>query len=423
MIAILFAVIAASPASELRAATQDLVTQVAPQDRSFTRYLTTYSLLPAERAEARQIANFWINSLSTRRRLSPALPVTDTLLRIDLRDYAWSPDSWERMTLKSHYVRLGWVDPKDEVTFREYSKSAMALVRLDHFVSLTSLEPHYSDFLKLPGTLTELQRQFGVQEKDVKALSLNAGGAVLRSIVALHNRQLERYPTITGYFWLSRDSKTNSGKQAVLDNLFGITPDGGEFIWSLPNELQAYYLADGNGKQVNVVPADIAQDSVTTFADKQVRNARSCVVCHAGGINKFDDIVSSLIDQGKIELRSYDKDKTIAIEELYLSQIEQQIDDDNRRFVAAVEATSGLTPEVNAAAFQRLVYGFLERQVSPSQASLELGVEEEWLGEYLAGSYSGTLLAILAGHSVSRDAWESVFPEAIKRVYLSRVNE
>ena len=65
-----------SPASELHAAVVDAAT-LATQDRPHVRYLTTYNLPEEDRADARDVVDFWLNSLSRRRTITRAQAITD----------------------------------------------------------------------------------------------------------------------------------------------------------------------------------------------------------------------------------------------------------------------------------------------------------------------------------------------------------
>lgn len=401
-----------SPASEARAAALDLYALPAA-DRPYVRYLTTYAVAPEARADAVKVQRFWVNSLSVRKRLAFPVAVGETLYRLDLRDYGWTADAWDKLAAKDVYFRQPWVDANSAEVLAYYSGSAYPLLRADFFVARTSIEPDYSRFLGLGGSVEAVKKQFGVQEADVKKLYLNSGGAVLQSIVAIHNRQLERYPTITGYFWESRDTKGNAGRQNVIsggDNLFAIKPDGGEFIWSLPNGLQGYYLANGDGKQVAEVPPDIARDTITAFASKSVVNARSCVVCHDAGLRPFNDVVSRLVKGDKLKLVDPDKERVIRLEEFYLTQLAKRIDRDSEQYADAVEACNGLKTQPNAKAFESLIYGYFEARVDLAAAARELGIEK--IEAALQRSLNGTLTAILAGESVARDAWEEAYHEA-----------
>lgn len=386
-------------------------------DAKNARYLTAYTI-PSEgsqRREARTVSAAWVNSLSMRRRMARPKDIAGSVMRVDLRDYGWSADAWEKLVAQDRYVNEYSVDADALNALRYYTGSNTPLVRLDWFLTKTCLEPDYSRFLGLPGTLKELQTFLGVQEGDVKKLSLNVGGARLESIVAPHNRQLERYPTITGYFWLTRDTKTNIGKQAVLDNLFGVQSDAGEFLFSLPNGLQGGYLADGQGKQQVAAPPDIAIDTQTAFHDKQVLNYRSCIGCHEQGIREFQDVVSSLVKGRKLAIDTYSKEKQIALEEFYLSPLGQQITADQVKFTLALNQACGLTPQEFSRGFLKLVYDYQERKVDDVRAARELGINVDELPAVLnqaAKVYpeqSLSLLAIPAGHPIAVDQWEQLF--------------
>lgn len=402
------------PVSEARDATDHAKTL--GKDAQYTRYLSTYNLAEEESKSLKKTMRFWLNSLTYHSRFTFPLTVTDTLFFFDIRDYGWTKEVWEEAAKHDPYFGIF-----DGGCFTE-TGSHIPVMRADFFLAITSIEPFYSKFLGLPNELEKLKKTIYIQEEGVRALSLNKGGSVLKSIVALHNRQLERWPTITGYFWLSRDvltEKDEKGRKNVLEanNLFEIDFDGGEFIWSLPNGLQGYYLSNKQGKQLKVVPADIAQDTKSPFKDKQVRSGRNCVVCHAQGINSFDDVISRMIKSNRIDLLSYDREKARAIEEFYLSELGERIKLDQATYVSAVRQATGRAAEENATAYASSIFDYVDEEVTVDVALLELGVTEEWLEKTAAITHSGTLAAMLEGIPVSRNAWEEYYPVALRVKY------
>ena len=391
--------------------------KVAPTDRAFQRYLTVYNL-PTDgnrRREARTVSRWWVNSLSMRSRIGRPVDVAGNLIRVDLRDYGWSADAWEKLAAQDHYVNEYSVSADVLNAIRYYSGSANPMLRADFFMAKTCVEPTYSQFLGLPATLKELFAVLGVQEDQVKRLGLNVGAARMESIVTLHNRQMERYPTITGYFWLTRDTKTNVGDQAVLDNLFGVRFDAGEYLFSLPNGLQGGYLANGKGEQQAAAPPDIAIDSQTSFQDKQVLNYRNCIGCHEKGIRDVEDVVSKLVRGRKLALEVYEKDKQIQLEQFYLTPLAETIGADQAKYAVAVNQSCGLTPQEASRFFLRVVHDYQEPLVDAPRAARELGVHPDKLPEvtdYAAKAYkaqSVSLLAIPAGEGVPVDQWEQLF--------------
>lgn len=405
-----------SPASELHAAHQDLLS-LPPTERIHVRYLTLYAV-PAERREdLRDVCNFWLNSLSRRRTMTRTVGVSETVVRFDLRDYALPTAAWESLASGRGYeFKPLWqttaktaADPIGTVT---------PILRADAWLAYVSDHPFYTEWLSLPDTLEKLFADQRIRPDDVEALRLELAGAKLRSGVALHNRRLVRWPTLAGYFWKSEDHLTDFGADSVVENLLTSDVDAGEFIWSLPNGLQAYFIAGRDGKLARVVPADIAQDYETPARDKQIYNARSCVGCHAAGLNKFSDDVSGMIERERVELRSRDKTKALELEDRYLGDLAGVIDQDNARFQAAVKEACGRSSEQIATALTRFTVEYREGLINAEVAARELGVPVEELSK-LAVAYGpenvvrGTFAALLAGQSVPRQAWEAVIGEAI----------
>lgn len=429
---LLLALLAASPTTEVQAAASDIFRDDGKflADAPYTRYLSTYNLDAAHanpnspetiqaKIEAKRqqsaVQSFWLNSLSVRSKIKHPSRVSETLYRIDIRDYKWDTKDWEGLTKEDSYFAVSALEPSSEYMLRKYSQSAGAILRLDYFVVKTSLEPHYSRFLGLPPKLADLEGKFFVNRKAVEVFGLSNGGSVLESIVAHHNRQLERWRVQLGYWWQSRDSKTSSGKQNVLEaeNVFTIQHDAGEFIWSLPNGLQAYYLANVAGDQQVEVPADIALDSRTTLKDKRVRNAMNCVTCHAVGINSFENVIARMHSNGAT-IGTYDKELALKFEEYHLSPLAKQVEKDCEQFADALAQCHDLTPEQNAKAYESMVSEYLEGRVDLTKASRELGCSVEHLQSIPHQVQSGTFNALLAGESISRDAWESIYIRVAK---------
>ncbi|MGL5096516.1 MAG: hypothetical protein ACRDD1_13060, partial [Planctomycetia bacterium] len=331
-----------------------------------------------------------------------------TLFAVDLRDYGFSQEVYADLSAKDPYLR------------RYYTPHLKAggIVRADWWIVQTSLDPEYSRWLRLPPQLADLKKEVAVDEDAVKRLSLNNGGAVLESIVALHNRRLERFPTLTGYWWQTYDTASGVGRQNVLEALADdLNHDAGEFIWSLPNGLQGYYLANAAGAQAAEVPPNLAVDGATSAQDKRVRNAASCVTCHPTGLNAFDDVVAKLVRSGTLDLVGKDKRVADALADFYLTDAGLQIADDEKRYAAAVKRCNDLTPDDNAAAFERLFVTHAERRIDLETACREVGVDAERFKAAARKSTSGTVLALVAGERVARDAFEGVFGDVLDLLY------
>lgn len=405
---------AASPASEAQAAYADLA-RVPPAERYSTRYLTTYA-----DDTPRAVINFWLNSLSRSRQEAIPYKVSDTLYRFNLEYYDWSAEAWDQVAADDPYFQP-YLDGLKETP-------AKLVLRVDYFIAATSEDKHYRAMLGLGDTVGDAQASFRIRPEDVQALRVDLAGIVLDSKVAFHNRRLVRYPTLLGYWWQSEDHDSDAGDANALDRLTDSRIAGGEFIWRLPNGLQAYLIANAQGKVLATVPPNIAQDYHTASKDKQVHNPRSCIGCHATGINAFRDDASDLIRSGVIELRSYDPDKSKRLEELFLGELPQLIDADQRAYLDAVDRVCGLTPAEAAQQYETVVYTYLEKRVTADQAARELGITPNDLifaaVDYgKAKAVSGTIAALMAGKTVSREAWADVYPTAAAMVGTKVVTE
>ena len=404
--------------SEAKAAHANVERFVAPPDRPYVRYLTLQSIPnDGHRKAARAVARGWVNQLSVRRRIAYPTEETGTLIRVDLRDYGWTADDWEALVANDPYVNYSTVEPATLNALNYYTGASRAIARFDRFAAKTCVEPLYSKFLDLPATLVELQAKFGVQKEAVKTLSLIQRAAIPAgySEVAHHNRLIDRYPSITGYYYQTFDTKTNVADQNVLDNPLGIRFDGGEVIWSLPNGLQGYWLLNAEGKQVAEVPPDIARDSQTPYSNKSVVNARSCVGCHKEGLKDLADVISKRVRERKVALDAYDKAKTIELEELFLSRLKESLERDRQQYADALHAACQMKPADFAKQFVALVYEYDDVPINAKRAAIELGVEESDLPKVLNAAalaypqVSGILTSPIDGTPIGRDSWEQVF--------------
>lgn len=410
--ALLTAMLSASPASELRAALSDLQ-NVPPAERPFQRYLSGYHV--KDPARVGRVISFWVNSLSNARRISPVTKVSDTLYRLDIRNYQWAKEAWEKLQKKEPYFRFPWSGELETQSLFQETGSGGAIFRADWFLFQTSIDPFYSEFLGLPGTLAEIKAKFRVDETGARALALPHGGVVLNSEVALNNRRLERLPGLTGYWWQSYDFVANHGERNLIENLLEIKPDGGESIWSLPNGLQAYLVTNKDGKRLAEVPPNIAQDRRTPFRNKSVVTARSCVGCHSGGINPFSDVVRNMLLTGSIDAKSYDFNRAIAVDDFYRGEVTtKQIAVDCTTYGEAVAASCGMAPAEISAAFTGQVYDYAERPVTLMAAAGEVGCSVDQLTAAIHAMKPAppTLVVLSQGQPVARDAWEASYPVA-----------
>jgi len=364
--------------AERMAAIMADLSQIERRDQEFVRYVSL-AFMPLPEIDCSETGamrnpmhylqagvNKFINSISLGPQIVPGVPVRGTdgsVLRIDLRDYRWTPGHWDALTTgvynraaeRTAFSADAWadlavvypyaVDPASEPmtgVISEATGAVVPVIRGDWMLRFASEAPYYDMFLGLTDQISDLERRLGldVNFEIQNGRVIRAGVGEGRSGVSDHNRMLERFDLPRGgYYWKSYDFAEDVGRQSLvlhpdgppeLDRTYsGTEPfehDGGEMIFSLPNGLQGFYLSTAAGDRLTIGPT-----SIVSFRKRQIGkgveivNARSCFDCHANGIiSKSDQIRDQIIAS-----RRYDRETTDRLLEMYidndrLSQVYQQ---------------------------------------------------------------------------------------------------
>jgi len=405
----------------------DDLERAAPRDRPYIRYLSLAHLRNAgtseEEMEGHRLAIAkLVNSLSWRREITTPAPVDEsrTLFRIDLRDYLWTEAMWRKVLADYPYALI--LPESDRIT--RLSGEIAAYVRGDWFVAVASAPPLYHELLELPQSVAELERRLGVDAKRQLAEEKHVICAGVRSSgVSQNNRALERHVSAFGAYWRSYDFRSNLGDQNIFANPLRLNAAGGEIIFNLPNGLQAYFLADANGRRIDTAPLEIVSDR-NQPDDPLIRNGRSCIGCHFAGMKSFRDDVRPAIQRQP--LPPDDLDRALA---LYAPQgaIDRAVAEDEARFLRAEEGlggkyagkrwdTNAQTEPVNALSRR------FQSELPMALAAAEAGLEAQdfydrirW-NNRLNGLGLGQFLT--PGGAVKRDVWEKHFGDVARELQL-----
>lgn len=293
------------------------------------------------------------NSLSWKSAIVPPEPVDkhQTVMRIDLDQLGWLDERLWNKLLTYYPYGLTHDGNKDRdlaaraATVYEKTGSRIPIVRADWFVGTAAVPPLYHEMLLLPegpGSDRALERMLRVDvESDFVNDRLQRAG-FNKSNVSEHNRLVDRHPSAYGAYWKSYDFASTSGKQELIraplgpdfpNNRFSrvaFQQDGGEIIFNLPNGLQAYLLIDGKGKRIDRGPINVVFDSKQPLGNKEVINGISCMVCHARGMQPFqDDILQGHTLSGR---------EAQKVQQLFPTQAEfaKVVEQDAQRFLAAL---------------------------------------------------------------------------------------
>jgi tetratricopeptide (TPR) repeat protein/WD40 repeat protein len=411
-----------------------------------TRYLLLTPLYnaelarhPAEVAEGlsryRRALSKLLNSLSWKRQIKPPEPIDPlgTVLRLDLDDYGWDAAAWQRLVAEYPY---GIKAPMPAArAARELTGCDVPYVRGDWFAFAASRPPLYHDLLGLPQTVAELERKLGVDAEANRAAGRVARAGFTNSDPSRSNRLLERHPLdraklgYEGAYWRSFDFKGGAGRRNLLAHPLGpgLAPDtfahdGEEILFTLPNGLQAYLLADSRGRRLDSAPIEIVSN-VERLRDPVVVNGASCIDCHSQGINALrmakEDQVRGHVMRNRA---GYGRREVEAILDLYPLEEDFRalLRRDAERFNAAVAETGaaigGKEPWALANRYREAI--------DLTRAAAEVGLTPSVFRKQLEGSPTlrrilGFLLA--PGGTVPRDVFAGSFALLVSEWGLGEV--
>jgi WD40 repeat protein len=367
------------------------------QDKRSRRFLRYFSLAPLANAgqtsdELQSYRNALaklLNSLSWHPRITLPKPIDaqGIVLRIDLRDFMWDANLWNRLVAEYPYGIL--TDTAVSRAVIVATATRLPYVRLDWFVANASRPPLYYDLLQLPTNLSELERQLRVdatldiqQERVARAGFIGSG-------ISRNNRLIERHDSIHGAYWRTYDFDAipqNLIERDILlpdrRNLFayplgpGSTENtfqhaGGEAIFNLPNGLQAYILVNANNVRIDRGPTAIVSDPKRP--DRAVEVGISCINCHAVGINpKTDQIRAHVAKNAK----AFNRADAELIRALYVPEAKMKalMEEDAERFRKAVEKTGNKIGSAEVVMTMTLQY---EADVDLPSLAAEAGVKPD----------------------------------------------
>lgn len=424
----------------------------------FTRYLSFVHLANAglcdEEIEVhRQAVAKLVNSLSQEVLVRPPVAIDERrlLLRIDIRDYAWSSgpvqlsapsfyfrdsdsqtispaeqaeldkvfaDKWEMIADQNPYSvsHIG----EQALLIASDTHTKFPILQGDAFVDVASRAPLYYDILGIPlraGRLAPSHPPCDGDECLESQLGLDLLGDLASELVddddvmdraGLHvsdisefNRVIERHRFVDANnrsMWIAYDFRSQVDVRNIDKHPLDFEFDQTALLYSLPNGFQAYMLADEDGRRIDEAGVEILQDP--SQKDAIDRSAVSCMGCHSVGIIRAQDDIRFDLDNGQSE-EVYTAEQKDQIRALYPSR--EDLDDlqteDIARFVAALEAC-GLDPEPASEPVLTTFLAF-DEDLAIQRAAAELDLLQEDL-QLLIGKLSPDLLELGKGGTVQR---------------------
>lgn len=391
------------------------------RQRPYLRYFTLHNLanngMRGEELDGHRAAlSKLVNSLSWRPAIvRPQVADAERLLyRIDLRNYDWTAETWEKLVRAFPYVQTR----PEHARIAGLSGTGLPYLRADWFIANASIPPLYHEILRLPATVTGLERLLGVEvDRNIAQEKFVVRGGVRNSGVSRHNRVLERHETRDGAYWKSFDFRSSTGDSNIFLNPLNFRAAGGEMIFHLPNGMQAYFLVDGEGKRIDRGPTDIVFDR-NNPASPEIVNGRSCMSCHTAGMKTFRDDVREVAAQLS---DSRTREKALA---LYPGQetLDGLLEQDTVRYQRAAELAGALAVDGAASEEVGVAARVYESSIRLNAAAADLGMTKAELRQRLerAPKLAGRGLQplLVENGAVQREIWEDEFRNVVVELGL-----
>lgn len=377
-----------------------------------------------------------VNSLHWRADVAFLEPVgaDELVLAIDLNELwnresrSWSEDK-EWLALLQEYP-YGIVSQSND--FREIqrlTKSQIPIIRADWFIATALRPPLYHDLLGIPLDVAELEAFLSVEvNENILSGTAYRSGFTESGVSKNANRLIERHFARFGYYIKSYDFLPGAHRGNIIQfptgpefegNPFAekaFIHDGGEIIFSLPNGLQGYMLATGDGRRIDAGPAELVSDDKRVSGSPLIVNGISCIACHRHGIYPFpkDEVLQQSPVAG--EIRAF-------IASLHDSEkLERLTNGDRDRYLAALGKVIG--PWLTGPDRSQLIVTSLPEPITPvarffanselglAEIAAEIGVEsEQSLAERIKNDpqlQAIGLSPLISGGVVKRDDWQRI---------------
>lgn len=423
--------------SEIEAVASDLANYKDLSTQPFLRYFTAYAVPEEIKKHIGQDLSFTLHSLSSERVIRPPVALSDTLYRIDLRDYGWTIQSWEDVYKIEPYIKFPWIDLGNKHKHYDYIRNIAgnALLRADWFI-VNALDQTRQADRKIdtrvyptllyasreggePKTLEDLRQFWGIDRKQIDKLKLAKGGVVAKgdSAVAHYNRTLYITRTLTGYWTETYDSANID----YIEELLGENSkrDAGEAFGSNFIGLQIYALFNQEEKFIDFGDPTFVRDRLDP-SDVRVRMVWSCIRCHHDGVNPINNRIHNMINKGVKILVNYDHNLALDIERFYLSDLDAITKEYQEPYIRAVKAVTGGTTDENIRNLSS-VFSWYDKKIDIEQAALECGVSINEYKSKLNNTTAGRLVDQIMDGNVDRYAWDliniGVFTKAMLHIH------
>ena len=409
------------------------LSSVDDDDQPFVRYISltnrfTAGVCSKALDRDRQALVKMMNMLSIKGPIGDVTPANqdDTLYRIDLRDFDWDRqitvnneafnDVWEAIARFNPYVVEFVGDDVDDA--KEDLLTDFPVMFADQMLDVAIIGNLYYAIVDIDVTQTlttfasdklQINLQDDIDNDDV----IRAG--TTKSIVTRQDRLLERHDIGNrgGAFWLSFDFDADAN-ESIFEDPFGFAAGGSEAIFTLPNGMLAYIIADANDNIVeeSKILLDRSQDDFLAIT------AVSCSNSHATGFIPVVDEVGPVAEKNARQLQ-LDNDEVEQLRSLYVTpaafakQVKADSDFYQRALQAAALPLSGGDPVSS-------VFLRFDDDLELADAAGDLGVTPDELERDI--TLLNPVLTVLRDGTIDRDDFTAKYVESLCVLSISSRN-
>jgi len=368
-----------------------------------------------------------MNALSIRANTGDVVPVNpdETLYRIDLRQFDWDraitveganfTDVWEAIAAANPYAVELFGDDADDA--KQDTLTQFPVMFADQMMDVAAIGNLYYAIIDVDVNLplaTFISDKLGINVAQDIADEEAIRAGTTKSRISRQDRLVERHDIVVrgGAFWQSFDFEDDAN-ESIFEDPFGFTPGGTEAIFTLPNGMLGFIIADAAGNIVE--DSDILLD--TNQNNFRAITSVSCSNCHAVG---FIPVVDEVRDIAVANARDIglNRDEVEQLQGIYVSPAEfaRVVKDDSESFYQ--RALQKVELPIQGGDPLSSVFLRFDQDLTLADAAGDLGVTPEDLDGSL-GLLDPTL-AVLgtsrtrpAGGTLDRDDFTAQFTAAL----------
>jgi serine/threonine-protein kinase len=361
-----------------------------------------------------------LNMLSIRASIEEPLPINtdETIFRIDLRDFDWNRqitvegttfnDVWEAIADANPYAVEFVGDDADDA--KDDTQTAFPIMFADQMMDVAIIGNLYYAIIDVDvaqplATFISVELGIDVDQNTLDEEQLRAG--TTKSRISRQDRLVQRddIEVRSGALWQSFDFE-DKANESIVEDPFNFTPGGTEAIFTLPNGMLGFIIADANDAIVE--DSDILLD--TNQNNFRAITSVSCSNCHAAG---FIPVVDEVRDIAIANARDIglNRDEIEQLEGIYVSPQEfaRQITEDSDGFFKRALQQADL-PVQGGDPVSNVFLRF-DQDMRIEDAAGDLGVTSDILGEDL--DLLDPVLSTLDRGSIDRDDFTAVFIDSL----------